>query len=181
MQTLLKSAEARSGKPLTQAQMDHPPTLPERARRSSEEARLLGPLSKRREANIRWKFFVTQLDRVIPPLQVTGPSKAASLLEKAALYSGIEGLVGRQTQRSSSIASSYPARWLRRRYQLLLGRSPILTFSEDTKRYRVEISAAAISPSQRLPSHNSPTIDASSTEWMQLADSRIPSGKAHAK
>jgi hypothetical protein len=53
----------------------HPPKLPERAvDRNSDEARLLGPFSKRREVNIRWQYFKTQLRNVYPPLEVMQPS-----------------------------------------------------------------------------------------------------------
>lgn len=44
--------------------------MPERANPLSEEARLLGPFSKRREVNIRWRFFTTEWKKILPPLQV---------------------------------------------------------------------------------------------------------------
>lgn len=51
--------------------------MPERAKPNSEEARLLGPLSKRREVNLRWRFFDAAWDKVLPPLQVVVHTQSA--------------------------------------------------------------------------------------------------------
>lgn len=67
---LLTSDLSRSPKGIKPAHLKNPHTLPERANPSSEEARLLGRLSERREVNIRWRFFVAAWKKVIPPLQV---------------------------------------------------------------------------------------------------------------
>lgn len=48
-----------------------PPLLSPRADPQSDEARLLGPLSKRLEANVRWRFFANEAKKVHPPLQVS--------------------------------------------------------------------------------------------------------------
>ncbi|KAJ2984826.1 hypothetical protein NUW54_g10365 [Trametes sanguinea] len=50
MKALLTSEIAQSGRALTPAALEHPPTLPPRADPNSPEARALGPFSKRREA-----------------------------------------------------------------------------------------------------------------------------------
>ncbi|KAL5535761.1 hypothetical protein ACEPAF_3855 [Sanghuangporus sanghuang] len=69
---LLGSSISRSSdRGLHPQQLKTPPSLSTRVDPSSEEARLLGPLSKRREVNARWRFFSEELRRVKPPLQVS--------------------------------------------------------------------------------------------------------------
>lgn len=46
--------------------------LPARADPASEEARLLGPFSLRRKANIHRRFFREELGRTMPPLELHG-------------------------------------------------------------------------------------------------------------
>ncbi|TFY62841.1 hypothetical protein EVJ58_g3601 [Rhodofomes roseus] len=48
----------------------HPPILPNRADPGSYEARILGPFSKRREVNIRRKYFNDNIRMIYPPLDV---------------------------------------------------------------------------------------------------------------
>ncbi|KAI0271429.1 hypothetical protein BC834DRAFT_966913 [Gloeopeniophorella convolvens] len=75
---LLVSDLARpAGRTLKQHHLDKPPTLPPRADPSSAEARLFGPLSKRREVNLRWRFFADQWKRLYPPLEVSVRSRGA--------------------------------------------------------------------------------------------------------
>ncbi|KAF9508915.1 hypothetical protein BS47DRAFT_1349878 [Hydnum rufescens UP504] len=59
-----------TGKSISPAQLHNPPTLPLRADPHSEEARLLGPLSLRREVNIHWKYFTEEKSRILPPLEM---------------------------------------------------------------------------------------------------------------
>lgn len=73
---LVTSDHSRSPKAVKPQNLKHPHTLPERANPNSDEARLLGRLSKRREVNIRWRFFKTAWDKVLPPLQVTAVEKS---------------------------------------------------------------------------------------------------------
>ena len=76
-----------------------PPTLPTRARPSSEDARLFGPFSKRRDANIRWRYFSLNWKRLYPPLEVSVKQQGtleASSKEDALLGARIRG-VGMQT------------------------------------------------------------------------------------
>ena len=61
------SAYVSESKAVTGAQLAHPPTLPERANADSEEARLLGRLHPRREANIRWRYLARLRDRSYAP------------------------------------------------------------------------------------------------------------------
>ena len=58
------------------ARLEHPPTLPARADTRSEDARLLGPLSLRRQVNIRWRFFSQQRDLTWWPLEVDSSALA---------------------------------------------------------------------------------------------------------
>ena len=64
------SPVSRRTKPLDIKSLAHPPTLSPRADPSSEEARLLGPLSKRLEVNTRWRFFANEAKKLYPPLHV---------------------------------------------------------------------------------------------------------------
>jgi len=97
---LLLSPYARpTGKPPKPSHLRSPPTLPPRADPSSEEARFFGPFSKRREVNIRWRYFSNHWKRLYPPLQVSvkhqGTSETSSQ-EDALLSARIRG-VGMQT------------------------------------------------------------------------------------
>lgn len=70
--TLLTSVHSRTlTKPLKPEALVNPPTLPARADPSSEEARLLGRLSLRREVNIRWRFHSGELKRTYFPLELS--------------------------------------------------------------------------------------------------------------
>ena len=72
--TLLTSTHARTlTKPLKPIALVKPPTLPTRADPSSEDARLLGRLSRRREVNIRWRFHSGELKRTYFPLELSEP------------------------------------------------------------------------------------------------------------
>lgn len=152
-------------RPLKPAALKIPPTLPERANPSSEEARILGPFSKRREVNIRWRYHTGEIQRTYYPLELTVPQGSSNDhnlrgtgLEKLGLLNEIEQLArspiqGRplpRRQKSSGAAnveihttepcrnkfdSPLPPRFLRRRYRELLGRIPILC-PDKTAPYR---------------------------------------------
>ena len=77
---LLLSSISRSTKPLTRQSLRVPPSLPERVDPASQEAQLLGPLSKRREVNTRWRFFSKECRKVIPPLEVENVSTSTDEL-----------------------------------------------------------------------------------------------------
>ncbi len=68
---LLSPYSRSSGKASKPAHLHHPPTLPSRADPSSEDARLFGPLSKRRQVNIHWRYFSHQWRRINPPLEIS--------------------------------------------------------------------------------------------------------------
>ena len=67
---LLTSDVARPSKALNKKYLATPPSLPARADPKSEDARLLGPLSKRREVNIRWRYFTEEWKKTWPPAHV---------------------------------------------------------------------------------------------------------------
>ncbi len=68
--TALLGSRISRDTPLSPRTLKNPPLLSERADHESEKARLLGPLSKRREVNIRWRFFADGWSKTRPPLQV---------------------------------------------------------------------------------------------------------------
>ena len=71
MIALSNSSHGReSGKRVGRREFEHPPTLPARADPSSEDARLVGPFSRRRLMNERWRFFKSQVGRLLPPLHI---------------------------------------------------------------------------------------------------------------
>ncbi|KAG6381026.1 hypothetical protein JVT61DRAFT_5421 [Boletus reticuloceps] len=154
--TLLTSGISRTTKALQKHHLISPPGLPARAKSNNEDAVLLGPLSRRREYNIRWRFFRSECNKVYPPLQISpqhpanhtnthflsGPpvsfgfQNAAALQELVALAgSPSRSLTLRASKRQQRIQDLFdtnpfdgglPVRWLRRRYQALLGRIPLL-------------------------------------------------------
>ncbi|KAI1789787.1 hypothetical protein LXA43DRAFT_1075148 [Ganoderma leucocontextum] len=68
----LVSSDISRKKPLKPNSILLPPTIPkERLDPQSSESQTLGPFSKRREVNARWKFFKHQLDKTLFPLQIT--------------------------------------------------------------------------------------------------------------
>ena len=68
---LLESNLSHRGTSRTPKQLEHPPILPPRADPESSDAKILGPLSKRREVNLRWKFFEAETAKVWPPIEVS--------------------------------------------------------------------------------------------------------------
>ena len=137
------------------AVQNRPPTLPTRADPGSEEARLFGPFSKRREVNLRWRFYSKQLRFVYPPLEVgmeQGPrgSPQRRIVDRSALQdAGVRpmalqgmGLIEEiehlaRTGRPPDADANDPEltrphlkpRFLRRRFASLLERMPQLTYS----------------------------------------------------
>jgi hypothetical protein len=73
-----------------------------------------------------------------------------------------------------------PSRWMRRRYQVLLGRTPILTFSRDaalskglTGMYTVSLSPNAINNSHRFPIARLAEADSVDLAWIHHAGGRV--------
>ena len=68
---LLSPHSRSSGKALKPSHLREPATLPSRADPTSDDARLFGPLSKRREVNIRWRYFSHHWKRICPPIEIS--------------------------------------------------------------------------------------------------------------
>ncbi|KAH7930547.1 hypothetical protein BV22DRAFT_1054706 [Leucogyrophana mollusca] len=211
---LLTSGVSRKTKPLGKRDLSFPPTLPERADPTSKDAALLGPLSKRREVNIRWRYFTKEWKKVLPPLEVSVADHTSSegdeAVHKHVAKAGIRPigfqntivleelleLAGHPWKRQQStrrrkhdpdiVASPpvspfdghLPTRWLRRRYQELLGRLPILTFyqqppkvTEGRGRYDVSWASSALIPS-RSHSTRLPYVGDGDMEWIRLAEGK---------
>jgi len=97
MTALLTSTFARNGSPpRTQQQLRHPLNLPKRADPKSSEAKILGPLSKRREVNLRWRFFEEETAKVRVPIEV---SRLHAIQTHTTQTGEIEGTDTRDTER----------------------------------------------------------------------------------
>lgn len=210
---LTSSVSRMSGKALEKKRLAFPATLPARADPSSEEARLLGPLSKRREVNIRWRYFTQESSRVFPPLQVIvndhiegkiGATKEDAIraglryfgFQGKLVHEEVEAIVGlpqvtpmtrkeRQMtgnfEEADSNAHRHPSRWLRRRYQNLLGRLSVLTYhsKQDAKASRYEVSRpqAAIHQSTSHTHHRLAELDSINLAWLDHAEKNNLGGK----
>ncbi|KAG2056995.1 hypothetical protein BDR06DRAFT_211616 [Suillus hirtellus] len=145
---LLTSGLSRRKRPLVPGDLSFPPILPERADPNSSDAQILGPFSKRREVNARWKYFGQEWKKVFPPLQISvlpsrkvgdqGSDLGTPTAVRKISFDGttvLEELVQLTTKPKNTSGAFLQRRWLRRRYQELLGRLPILTFiSAQTKK-----------------------------------------------
>ncbi|KAF8222123.1 hypothetical protein L208DRAFT_1324169 [Tricholoma matsutake] len=220
MKVILTSGFSRTTKPLSLKSLDFPTSLPIRANPASDDARLLGPLSKRREVNIRWRYFVNECKKVYPPLQVVvnDPSrgvhegvKDADLLRVGIRGFGMQGCgvfedissvagplnmsksltrkerrnVNMVPEPASSHSTRHPSRWLRRRYQELLGRVPILTYSLGTNSsgsYSISLPRGALAPSLYLMAPRFPELKSiEDREWLALARGNDGRGPKHLK
>ncbi|CDO72996.1 hypothetical protein BN946_scf185007.g50 [Trametes cinnabarina] len=165
MKALLTSDISHMTRALTPAALLHPPILPPRADPNSPEARALGPFSKRREVNLRWRFFQQEVQKTALPLQVvveepqsdgsaSRKTDGASLarvgirsigLQDSGVFEEIEALAlppskgplsAKDGPRNDvllekpkpTFESHLPTRFLRRRYQQLLARIPVLAY-----------------------------------------------------
>lgn len=203
LKTLLTSNISRTSKPLAHSDLKAPPLLPVRADPSSDDARLLGPLSKRREVNIRWRYFEQEWKKVRPPIEVTVLSTESEQLGRSqqdilragirevglqglGLFEEVENLVGssspprtkreRQTLGDTTAPSNpsstrLPSRWLRRRYEALLARMPIMTHTtshkpDGTGSYLVSLSPKARSTGQSREIELFAEVDDSDLAWI---------------
>ncbi|KAJ7492796.1 hypothetical protein FB451DRAFT_1022499 [Mycena latifolia] len=187
LKALLTSGLSRTTKALVDRQLHFPPTLPTRADPASEEARLLGPFSKRRETNTRWRYFVAEWQKVRPPLQVVverGPTNSSGVSPEDVHRAGIRSLpmqglhvfedvenLARPPQVRPRTSNDLvqpdlpvaPSRWLRRRYRELLNRTPILTYKAPPGKNPSYL--VSLSPSTDTQS-NAAQADNSDLEWM---------------
>ncbi|KAF8519101.1 hypothetical protein BU17DRAFT_47936 [Hysterangium stoloniferum] len=181
LSTLLVSAHARTiTKPLKPVALVTPPTLPERADPKSEEARLLGTLSRRREVNIRWRYYVAEVKKTYYPLELTKPNGVSETsrfrqtgAEGLSLLKEVEQLASsghmsspvprRQRGKAAEPGDSenplqhaasdsqFTKRFLRRRYRELLSRIPILTPDTEGKYGgQTSLSPLSLSNSSRM-------------------------------
>ena len=173
LRALLTSGLSRMTKPLRSDALEHPPTLPARADSTSEEVKLLGPFSKRREVNIRWRYFTAECKKVLPPLhqqtfedieRLVGPlQKNANRTKRELRHHGA-------LQPSQTHSVYHRSRWLRRRYQQLLGRIPVLNSRESSNTkpghsHTVALSPSALSPSLRFSVDRLPDATPTDAEW----------------
>ncbi|KAJ7783588.1 hypothetical protein DFH07DRAFT_727882 [Mycena maculata] len=197
---LLTSGASRTVKrPLTEGNLAFPSTLPPRANPHSDEAHLFGPFSKRRETNARWRYFVDQWQKVRPPLQVVvedraADSKGVSLddvhragirslpLQGLHIFEDVENIAHTPTHGSKNSAApdnSNVSRWVRRRYQKLLNRIPILTCTiiheGKPPGYSVSLSPNHFGSQQTKIAE----ADSSDLEW--IAESPPPAAKSAAR
>ena len=94
MTALLGSNLSYSGSsPRKPGHLGHPPILPPRADPESSDAKILGPLSKRREVNLRWRYFEDETAKVWPPIEVSRVHtlKPPTQFDKPAANGTIEG------------------------------------------------------------------------------------------
>ncbi|KAG8219662.1 hypothetical protein J3R82DRAFT_617, partial [Butyriboletus roseoflavus] len=173
---LLTSGISRTTRALQKHHLVFPPGMSRRTTSNFEGTVLLGPLSRRREYNIRWRFFRSEWKKVYPPLQVSlqrpanqsnmhvfsnhplnfGFQNTITLQELLALAGSPSRLqLIQETSDTNLFDGNLPVRWLRRRYQALLGRVPLLI-------------------PRPLPQHNSKR-----TYDVQLADNAITASRPH--
>lgn len=189
LKALLTSGASRTTKALLQHHLDFPTTLPPRADPASDEARLLGPFSKRRETNARWRYFVAEWQKVRPPLEVvvadpTAESQGVSCqdvrragtrslpMQGLHILEDVENLAGPRwteprTGRSKDPHPGKPhiSRWVRRRYQALLNRLPILSYTAASQGKQPKYSVS-LSPNRLDPESNRAEADTSDLQWM---------------
>ncbi|KAJ3575977.1 hypothetical protein NP233_g736 [Leucocoprinus birnbaumii] len=195
LRALLTSDVSRTTKALKPSDFTKPSVqrVPQ-ADRTSKEAQLWGGLSKRREKNILQRFFRHEIQKVYPPLEVN--IKDGRTPEQAGVRGGgmqgldlqkdIEAIVGptwstpqltrreRRAQDPAQIQSceKRPTRWLRRRYQALLRRLPVLTFTPRPKtgigHYVVESPPQALGDLYSTRGRLLPVAAADQLAWFDL-------------
>ncbi|KAF8560203.1 hypothetical protein OG21DRAFT_1502537, partial [Imleria badia] len=210
--TLLTSGISRTTRALQKHHLVSPPGLPERAKTNSQDAMLLGPLSRRREYNIRWRFFKNEWKKVYPPLQISlhhpanrsntdslsnpplnfGFQNALTLQELLALAGSPSRLPDpprkqrrlhriQETSDTNPFDANLSVRWLRRRYQALLSRVPLLVprpSPQDNFKYTYDVQLAdnAITSSRPQPSRLR-VVDADDVSWINDVHLTVQSGR----
>ena len=192
----MTNAYSRTTKPLKTTNLVNPPTLPARADPSSPDARIFGPFSKRREVNIRRRYFASEWKKVFPPIELQvrpdsqGKKQSVKKLipgfgMRIGVFANIEKTVATlkarplpRRERSSGqdrceavIKAGHPSRWLRRRYRSLLNRLPILLYnpsenSEQPGYFSVQQSELSLPPYQR-PIPYLPEVDSITLAWLE--------------
>ena len=191
----MTSAYSRTTKPLKIANLVNPSILPARADPSSPDARIFGPFSKRREVNIRRRYFASEWKKVFPPIEVQvrpysqGEKQSAKQLipdfgMQSGVFADIEKTVGtfksrplprrerssEQDRSEAGIKAGHPSRWLRRRYRSLLNRLPILLYNpsdnSESGSFSVQQSELSLPPYQR-PIPYLPEVDSTNLAWLE--------------
>jgi hypothetical protein len=181
--TLLTSPHSRTTKPLNKSDIIMPRNLPASGNPLSEDARIYGQFSKRREVNIRWRQFKAETKKLFPPLEVSVTDSVirGGQPQFRALHA-LESAVGElcrgstrtrrerkdSTRRDESPTPSFyrhPSRWVRRRYRWLLSRSPRLVFRWDNV-LSVQISPRSFPPYQKSAAHM-PEVDPTTMTWFR--------------
>ncbi|KAG1810257.1 uncharacterized protein HD556DRAFT_1259828 [Suillus plorans] len=180
---LLTSGLSRRKRPLVPGDLSFPPILPERADPNSSDAQILGPFSKRREVNARWKYFGQEWKKVLPPLQISvlpsrkvgdqGSDLRTPIAVRKIGFDGttvLEELV-QLTKPKNTSGAFLQRRWLRRRYQELLGRLPILTFipAQTKKPGGFSVSLASNALKARSQGRSLPCATDEDVAWNQKA------------
>ncbi|KZO92782.1 hypothetical protein CALVIDRAFT_540667 [Calocera viscosa TUFC12733] len=119
---LLTNHHHTTDQPVRPKRLESPPSLSPRADPTSEDAHLYGPLSKRRENNIRWRYYGELVNQVHVPLgSIGGPYQVVGIapdaierLERLAMGTGDDG--------------SKLGRSVRRAYSRILGATPITRY-----------------------------------------------------
>lgn len=201
---------SRTNKPLEPKDFIHPRTLPPRANPRSEEARSFGPFSKRREVNIRWRFYRNELKKVLPPLEITMNEESPfdnNVLpplgtQRHNLMDELERIVGgelrpeppltRREKRQkhgikitgpSARAERHTSRWLRRRYRSLLSTIPQLAYQPSPKggsKIIVNKHPLGHHPHDR-DSKSMPVADAIQVAWIEQTGPEDTEPKAKSK
>jgi len=195
LKALLTSPHSRTTKPLDKSYIVTPRNMPARADPTSEEARIYGPFSKRREVNIRRRFFKMETKKILPPHEITadglmasegeGHSRTVQQADKShAIYRDLDSIVGpifrgpTKTRREREAdptsdrleqlpSDRHPSRWVRRRYRNLLSRIPQLV-SRQTKEstsFSVQPSPLSFAPHQSTATHM-PEADPVTLAWL---------------
>ena len=194
----MTSACSRTTKPLKTANLVNPPSLPARADPSSPDARIFGPFSKRREVNIRRRYFASEWKKVFPPIELqvrpdsVGKKKSAKKLipnfgMQIGVFADIEKTVAtlkarpltrrerlsEQDRAEAGIKAGHPSRWIRRRYRSLLNRLPILLYNpsdnpEQSGFFSVQQSELSLPPYQR-PIPYLPEVDPTTLAWLETS------------
>lgn len=210
---LLTNGHSRTTKALRLSALKNPPLLPDRADPKSEDARLLGKFSKRREANIRRRYFNQEWKKVLFPLQVaveeqTGSGETKLTASPDALQKFGVRPIGMQgsgvveeveahatspwkvassphtsesgvtpVRRTPRFESRLPQRFVRRRFQELLGRLPLLTYQPSEKtsptsvksaaQYQVSLSPNAVKHTLRFAPTRLPEANPVDLAWLE--------------
>ncbi|KAL1670816.1 hypothetical protein GGF50DRAFT_122337 [Schizophyllum commune] len=216
LKALLTSGISHSTRPLLPEDIQRPNVLGGREDPKSEESRIYGPLSKRREVNLRKRFFAEEWKKVNAPLEVVAErplqekGTAQDVLDRAGirgfgfqglgLFAHLERMAGKRKIEdetgTTSTSTKQPSYWLRRRYQMLLGRIPILTGSvrmqkpgktedapkkdnnKNTVSYSVNMADYAVRPSKSRTPDQMPEMTADHLAWYDLAERTSPKSKS---